>query len=93
MFQPSLPTPQTPLYNHRLPEIEQWLKSQGCKQDPHDLHLWRVDRPTWTAELWLDTEELTILYVGKTAEHQKIQRTFKYSLSRQDIEDAVFSGP
>ena len=93
MVQPSLPAPHTPLYNHCLPEIEQWLSSQGCQQDTKELHLWRVERPTWRAELWLDTEELTVLYAGESTERQKIQRTFKYSLSRQDIEDAVFTGP
>ncbi|MHC5818839.1 MAG: DUF3143 domain-containing protein, partial [Nostoc sp.] len=29
---PLLPS-DTPLYNHSLPQIEQWLKDQGCQQD------------------------------------------------------------
>ena len=93
MTSSTLPAPDTPLYNHPLPEIEQWLHSQGCEQDAKELHLWRVERPTWKAELWLDTEELTILYLGVGEDQHKVRRTFKYSLSRQDIEDAVFSGP
>ncbi len=91
---PALPTPETPLYNHPLPDIEQWLKSQGCEQDPQALHHWRVQRSTWQADLWLDIEELTVVY-GQDEQQtgSPIKRTFKYSLSRQDIEAAIFTGP
>ncbi|HEY9874187.1 MAG TPA: DUF3143 domain-containing protein [Candidatus Obscuribacterales bacterium] len=88
----TLPSADTPLYNHPLPQIEQWLKAQGCQQDRNELHCWRVDRPTWKAELWLDVEELTVRYL-QADEGRDVQRSFKYSLSRQDVEDAVFSGP
>jgi hypothetical protein len=93
----------TPLYNHPLPEIEQWLLSMGCKQDDTQLHCWRIDRADWRAELCLETEELTVRYFSiersnlgtsrATTEERGIYRTFKYSLSRQDIENAVFAGP
>jgi Protein of unknown function (DUF3143) len=92
-----LPT-NTPLYNHPLPEIERWLISMGCEQDDSELHCWRINRPDWRAELSLDAEELTVRYhspvgTGASADPQSIYRTFKYSLSRQDIENAVFAGP
>ncbi len=102
-----LPT-DTPLYNHPLPEIEQWLVSMGCKQDDTQLHSWRIDKGNWQAELCLEIEELTVRYysldrgdVGAnirsgstlTTEEREIYRTFKYSLSRQDIENAVLAGP
>ena len=92
-----LPT-DTPLYNHPLPEIEQWLLSMGCEQNDSELHCWLIDRPDWRAELCLDIEELTVRYhttsgVSSSANPQGIYRTFKYSLSRQDIENAVFAGP
>ena len=98
-----LPTDDTPLYNHPLPEIEQWLISMGCEQDDSELHCWHITRPDWRAELSLDIEELTVRYHsanGSTGQSnsqmspgQSIYRTFKYSLSRQDIENAVFAGP
>jgi hypothetical protein len=97
-----LPTADTPLYNHPLPDIEQWLLDQGCEQDRQELHCWQVKRPTWEAEIWLDVDQLTVRYLnvsasdslrGGTTERGDIQRSFKYSLSRQDVEDAVFSGP
>jgi Protein of unknown function (DUF3143) len=99
-----LPTNDTPLYNHPLPEIEQWLISMGCEQDDSELHCWHITKPDWRAELCLDIEELTVRYhaTNSTAipknspiatENSSIYRTFKYSLSRQDIENAVFAGP
>jgi hypothetical protein len=93
----------TPLYNHPLPEIEQWLMSMGCEQDTSELHCWHITNADWRAELCLDIEELTVRYAKSTdlrqttpptsADYQGIYRTFKYSLSRQDIENAVFAGP
>jgi Protein of unknown function (DUF3143) len=99
----TLLTTDTPLYNHPLPDIEQWLMSMGCKQDSNELHCWHITNADWQAELCLDIEELTVRYAttaeiqqGKSSaggDYQGIYRTFKYSLSRQDIENAVFAGP
>ncbi|AFZ23430.1 Protein of unknown function (DUF3143) [Cylindrospermum stagnale PCC 7417] len=89
----SLLPSETPLYNHPLPQIEQWLKNQGCQQDEAELHCWHLLRPSWKAELWLDIEQVTVRYIQAGDNGQDIQRSFKYSLSREDIEQAVFSGP
>ncbi|MGB3238215.1 MAG: DUF3143 domain-containing protein [Geitlerinemataceae cyanobacterium] len=89
----TLPTADTPLYNHPLPDIEDWLKSKGCQQDLEELSHWRLESPDWTADLWLDIDQITVRYCDIGDASQNIQRSFKYSLSRQDIEDAVFSGP
>lgn len=96
----TLLTTDTPLYNHPLPEIEQWLVSMGCEQDSTELHCWRVAHADWKAELCLETEEVTVRYAknvnGKpqaSSDYQGICRSFKYSLSRQDVENAVFEGP
>ena len=83
----------TPLFNHPLPEIERWLKDLGCEQDAEERHYWTVERSAWKAELWLEREELTVRYTSTDDSGRDIQRSFKYSLSRRDIEDAVFSGP
>lgn len=88
-----MPSADTPLYNHPLPYIEQWLKDQGCQQDRQELHCWRVEKTDWQAELWLDIDQLTVRYLNAGENGQDIQRSFKYSLSRRDIEEAVFSGP
>ncbi|MFB2921173.1 MULTISPECIES: DUF3143 domain-containing protein [Aerosakkonema] len=83
----------TPLYNHPLPEIEQWLRDRGCEQDRNELHCWRVERSTWKAELCLDIDQLTVRYIEAAENGKDILRAFKYSLTRRDIEAAVFSGP
>lgn len=89
----SLPSDDTPLYNHPLPEIEQWLKDRGCQQDREQLHCWRIQKPNWDAELWLDVDQITVRYLRAGIDSLDLQRSFKYSLTRRDIEDAVFSGP
>ncbi|HAC66033.1 MAG TPA: DUF3143 domain-containing protein [Cyanothece sp. UBA12306] len=89
----TLPPPETPLYNHPLPEIEKWLSDLGCQQDKENLHCWTIERSTWKAQLSLEIEELTVCYLPSTQTDEEITRTFKYSLSRQDLEDAVFDGP
>ena len=83
---------ETPLYNHPLPQIEQWLENRGCQQDSKLLHLWRIQKPAWEAEIWLDVEEITVRYINAGEKQEDVQRSFKYSLSRQDVEEAIFCG-
>lgn len=89
----TLPSPDTPLYNHPLPDIEQWLQSKGCRQDPEALNRWRVEKPTWQADLMLEVDAIIVRYLQADSSGEDIQRIFKYSLSRQDLEEAIFSGP
>ena len=88
-----LPSPDTPLYNHPLPKIEQWLTNLGCYQDKNNLHCWHIEKPTWQGEICLEIEELRVCYLNAAPEGGNLNRSFKYSLSRQDVEAAVFSGP
>lgn len=99
-----LPDSETPLYSHPLPEIEKWLTQLGCQQDKDNLHCWHIEKPDWKAEICLEAEELTVSYLDVketgsirysdvTETKIDLTRSFKYSLSRQDIEAAVFSGP
>lgn len=90
----NLPEADTPLYNHTLPTIENWLQSKGCNQDRENLHCWYLQKSAWKAEICLDIEELTVRYYDTQEESlNNLCRSFKYSLSRHDIEAAVFSGP
>ena len=89
----NIPEADTPLYNHTLPTIEDWLRNKGCHQDRENLHCWYLEEVAWKAEICLDIEELTVRYFDAKQESDNISRSFKYSLSRQDIEAAVFSGP
>ena len=94
----TLPSPGTPLYNHSLPKIEQWLKDLGCAQDPEERHTWTIQQQSSTSEEWkaqilLEVQEITVCYLAVGKDQADIRRSFKYSLSRQDIEDAIFAGP
>lgn len=89
----TLPSADTPLYNHSLPIIEQWLNDLGCQQDPDNLNCWMINKPQWQAQVSLEIEELAVCYLKAGADGSDIKRSFKYSLSRGDIEAAVFGGP
>jgi hypothetical protein len=89
----ALPSAETPLYSHPLPDIEQWLRQQGCQQHEKELHQWYVERPTWSADLLLEIDSIVVRYLSAGEGGQDVQRIFKYSLSRQDLEEAIFSGP
>jgi hypothetical protein len=58
-----MPPATTPLYNHPLPVVEFWLRSQGCSQDQDDPSRWYVKRPEWEADLYLDVEEIQVRYI------------------------------
>jgi hypothetical protein len=88
-----LPSADTPLYNHPLPDIEQWLSDQGCEQDHEELHCWHLKKVDWQADIFLEVDQVKVRYLEQGNPDRPIQRSFKYSLSRQDIENAVFSGP
>ncbi|MEL6604746.1 MAG: DUF3143 domain-containing protein [Cyanobacteria bacterium J06614_10] len=81
----------TPLYSHPLPEIESWLTDQGCERDNDNVSQWRFSRTGWTAELLLDVDSIVVYYASSSG--KAVQRSFKYSLSRGDLEQAIFSGP
>lgn len=89
----TLPSADTPLYNHPLPDIEQWLTSKGCQQDETNLHCWALETPDWKAEIILDVDSLAVRYINAAEDGQDIQRTFKYSLSRADLDAVIFTDP
>ncbi|PSN11707.1 DUF3143 domain-containing protein, partial [filamentous cyanobacterium CCP5] len=66
-----------PLYNHPLPDIEQWLQEHGCHQDEQDPHCWHVQKLTWAADVVLDIDSVVVRYIGAGGNGQDIQRAFK----------------
>ncbi len=78
---------EIPLYNHPLPQIEAWLRDQGCTQDEDLLHCWYLKRPNWEAAIYLEEALLRAEY---RFDGQTRSLTFPYSLSRWDVEQAVF---
>ncbi|WP_218082778.1 DUF3143 domain-containing protein [Anthocerotibacter panamensis] len=83
----SLPPAQTPLYNHPLHALEVWLRDQGCHQDDEVAHCWYLKHPDWEAIIYLEETALRAEY---HFDEQTRTLTFPYSLSRWDVEQAVF---
>ncbi len=52
-----------------------------------------MQRPLWEADVILDIDALVVRYINAGADGKDVQRIFKYSLSRQDLEEAIFAGP
>jgi hypothetical protein len=86
----SLPPRQTPLYNHPLPALEQWLCDLGACRDGSEPCLWDLEQPCWRARIELDVEELKVSWYHDS--HVTV-RLFPYGLSRADVESAILAGP
>jgi hypothetical protein len=86
-----MPPANTPLYSHSLPDVEAWLTQQGCDRDADNISLWSVVRDRWSATLFLDVDSIVVTYTSDDG--AKVQRSFKYSLSRSDLEEVIFTGP
>ncbi|AGY60170.1 DUF3143 domain-containing protein [Gloeobacter kilaueensis] len=85
----SLPSADTPLYNHPLHQIENWLRGQNCVRDEEEQHCWHLQRPHWKATLCLEETVLKVDYEFAPSQNKTL--SFPYSLSRQDVEQAIFA--
>lgn len=86
-----MPPANTPLYSHPLPEIEAWLSEQGCDRDTENISKWTTARDRWSADIVLDVDSIVVSYTR--SDGSTVQRVFKYSLSRSDLEEVIFAGP
>jgi hypothetical protein len=86
----SLPSEETPLYNHPLPALEDWLRDLGARQEAPYSASWTLDRDQWTARIELDVEELKVSWRQPGGESVRL---FPYGLSRADAEAAILAGP
>ncbi len=84
------PAPQTPLYSHSLPALEQWLLQLGAVQQRQNPCVWDLHRPEWSARIELEVEDLAVAW---HADGQTRLRYFPYGLSRGDAEAAILAGP
>jgi len=85
-----LPDPATPLYNHSLPALEQWLRELGATQRRRTPCLWDLPHGDWSAEVELDVDDLSVRWQQGG---QRSARQFPYGLSRSDVEAAILAGP
>ena len=86
-----MPPANTPLYSHPLPDIEAWLTEQGGDRDTENISQWTFSRADWSANLLLDVDSIVVSYTR--SDGSEVQRSFKYSLSRSDLEEVIFAGP
>lgn len=85
-----LPSSNTPLYHHPLPQLEAWLKGLGAHQRSSHSCQWDLHQPQWSALVELDVEELKVSWLE---DGQQTVRHFSYGLSRADVEAAILAGP
>ena len=86
----SLPPEETPLYNHPLSALEEWLRELGALQEAPYSPCWELRRDAWTARVELDVEELKVSWRESGGESVRL---FPYGLSRADAEAAILAGP
>ena len=88
---PALPTDRTPLNQHSLMALEQWLLNLGAEPAPEAPSRWLLNTPTWTAELVLEQEDLRVTWLQP--DDETCQCWLPYGLSRADVEAAIQAGP
>ena len=86
----SMPPEETPLYNHPLPALEEWLRQLGAQQlEPYSPR-WELRRDAWTARIELEAEEMKVSWRESGDEGVRL---VPYGLSRADAEAAILAGP
>ena len=88
---PDLPSQSTPLNQHSLRALEQWLASLGASRVDGDPCLWAVVTPEWTAELQLEREDLRVAW--QRPDQSDRVCSLPYGLPRADVEAAILAGP
>lgn len=86
-----LPSQSTPLNQHSLRALEQWLTSLGASRVDGDPCLWALVTPEWTAELQLEREDLRVAW--QRPDQSDRVCSLPYGLPRADVEAAILAGP
>ena len=86
-----LPPPTTPLNQHSLRALEQWLLNLGAEPIDGDRCRWSLVTEAWTAELRLEREDLVVVWEDSDAAGSPC--SLPYGLSRQDVTSAIQAGP
>ena len=85
-----LPPGQTPLNQHSLEALELWLGELGAKKSNSDPSIWEWVMPAWSAEIKMQIKDIKITWIK---DGEKIQCSFPYGLSREDVQSAISQGP
>ena len=87
----ALPTDQTPLNQHSLRALEQWLLQLGAEPVEGDPCRWTLRVASWVAELQMDQVDLRVTW-QQSGQNDK-QCSLPYGLSRADVQAAIMAGP
>jgi hypothetical protein len=87
-----LPPESSPLNQHSLRALEQWLLQLGAIRINNDPCRWQLERPDWSAVLLLAREDLKVIWQASETTGDK-QCSLPYGLSRADVEAAIQAGP
>ena len=85
-----MPPAQTPLDRHSLIALERWLQLLGAEKSIADPCSWEWLRPQWRARIFLEKEELRVVWDSNGV---KSQICFPYGLPRGDVEAVMIEGP
>ena len=88
----SLPPESSPLNQHSLRALEQWLLQLGAIRIDNDPCRWQLERPNWSAVLLLAREDLKVIWQA-SRNTGETQCSLPYGLSRADVEAAIQAGP
>lgn len=86
----AMPSPDTPLYSHPLPLLEQWLRQLGAVAVPGRPEDWTLEQDVWSASIRFESEDLRVTWDHGSG---RSVRQFPYGLSRADVEAAILAGP
>ena len=86
-----LPSQSTPLNQHSIRALEQWLASLGASRVDGDPCLWSLVTPEWTAVLELEREDLRVAW--QRPDQADRVCSLPYGLPRADVEAAIQAGP
>ena len=86
----SLPPERTPLENHPLPALEEWLRQLGARPDGPHAESWDLHQPQWSARIVFGVDELSVTW---HQDGRQAVRQFSYGLPRLDVEAAILAGP
>ena len=86
----SLPSADTPLNQHSLRALEQWLQALGATRSDQDPCDWVWEQSAWSALLRLDQQDLGVIW---TSEQPTRSCSYPYGLTREDVEAALRLGP
>ena len=86
-----LPTAETPLNQHSIRALEQWLSQLGAAVVEGNHCHWTLVRSDWSADLLLAREDLVVVWSANAPGEQRC--SLPYGLSRKDVEAAINAGP